>query len=52
MSKHPSVDSILRSGTITDVQTLDLRGHIYKDSKISEVEADWLFELNASRDIA
>jgi hypothetical protein len=38
----------LRSGTITDVQTLDLRGHIYKDSKISEVEADWLFELNAT----
>lgn len=48
MTKHPSVESVLRSGTITDAQTLELRRQLYADYKIGQDEAGWLFELNAA----
>jgi hypothetical protein len=46
MSRHPSVESVLLSGTVTDLQTLELRRQLFSDSTISEREADWLFEIN------
>jgi hypothetical protein len=46
MARHPSVESVLLSGTITDAQTLELRRQLYSDNRISETEANWLFELN------
>jgi hypothetical protein len=48
MARHPSVESVLLSGTITAVQTLELRRQLYADSRITETEAEWLFELNVS----
>jgi hypothetical protein len=48
MTKHASVESVLRSGTITDAQTLELRRHLYADYKVSQEEAGWLFELNTT----
>jgi hypothetical protein len=48
MARHESVDSVLLSGTITDVQVLELRRQLYADNTITKVEADWLFELNAA----
>ena len=46
MARNPVVESVLRSGTITDAQTLELRRYLYADYKVGAEEADWLFEIN------
>jgi hypothetical protein len=48
MSHHPAIDAILRSGTATDSQTLELRRAFYGDMIITEEEANSLFKINAT----